>query len=147
MAVTVPVGEIGEDVKKLLQVTRESLMKGVEAAKVGGSIKDISRAVEGHVKPHGYGIVRALVGHGVGHAVHETPHVPNFVSERYPETPIEAGMCLALEPMLGMGGDYRVDTAEDGWSIVMADGSLGAHFEVSIAITENGTEILTPLPV
>jgi methionyl aminopeptidase len=147
MAVTVPVGEVSDDIKKLLQVTRESLMKGVEAAKAGNTIKDISRAVEAHVKPHGYGIVRALVGHGVGHAVHETPHVPNFVSERYPEIPIEAGMCLALEPMLGMGGDHRVDTAKDGWSIVMSDGSLGAHFEVSIAIGADKTEILTPLPV
>lgn len=147
MAVTVPVGVVSEEAIKLIEVTRDSLMAGVNAARVGAEIKDISAAVENYVNPYGYGIVRALVGHGVGHKVHEDPHVPNFVSDRYPKVPIEDGMCLALEPMLGMGGDYHVETAKDGWSIVMADGSLGAHFEVTIAVTKNGTEILTPLPV
>ncbi len=148
MAVTVPVGVVSLEATKLMAVTRESLMKGVEAARVGGEIADIGQAVESHVKPHGYGIVRALVGHGVGHKVHEAPHVPNYVSERYPRVEIQEGMCLALEPMLGLGGDHEVDTADDGWSIVMADGSLGAHFEVTIAVTkEGGAEILTPLPV
>ncbi len=147
MAVTVPVGVVSPEATKLIQVTRDSLMAGVDAAQVGAEIKDISAAVEDFVKPHGYGIVRALVGHGVGHQVHEDPHVPNFVSDRYPKVPIQDGMCLALEPMLGMGGDYHVKTAEDGWSIVMADGSLGAHFEVTIAVTKTGTEILTPLPL
>lgn len=148
MAVTVPVGEVSPEARTLMDVTKTSLLAGVEAAKVGGKIKDISRAVEETVKPHGYGIVRALVGHGVGHQVHESPHVPNFVSDRYPDVEILDGMCLAIEPMLGLGGDYRVDTADDGWSIVMADGSLGAHFEVTIAVTkEGGVEILTPLPV
>lgn len=147
MAVTVPVGEVSEEARKLMDVTKASLLKGIEAAKVGGSIKDIARAVEGYVKPHGYGIVQALVGHGVGHAVHEAPQVPNYVSNHYKEVEILDGMVLALEPMLGLGGDHRVETAEDGWSIVMKDGSLGAHFEVSIAITKEGTEILTPLPV
>jgi methionyl aminopeptidase len=146
MAVTVPVGAVGDEAIKLMQVTRDSLMVGVEAARVGAEIKDISRAVENFVKPFGYGIVRSLVGHGVGHKVHEQPHVPNFVSDRYPRVVIEDGMCLALEPMLGMGGDYHVETAKDGWSIVMADGSLGAHFEVTIAVTKQGTEILTPIP-
>jgi len=148
MAVTVPVGEVKPELIELMRVTRESLMKGVEAAKVGDAIKDISRAIEGHIKPHGYGIVRALVGHGVGHQVHEAPHVPNFVSPRYPHIEIQEGMCLALEPMVGLGGDHKVDTAPDGWSIVLADGSPGAHFEVTIAVTkEGGAEILTPLPV
>ncbi len=148
MAVTVPVGQVSDEAMKLMEVTRASLMAGVAAAKVGNEIKDISRAIEAYVTPHGYGIVRALVGHGVGHAVHESPHVPNFVSDRYPHVMIEDRMCLALEPMLGMGGDYHVDTAKDGWSIVMSDGSLGAHFEVTIVITkEGGAEILTPIPV
>ncbi|PJA45664.1 type I methionyl aminopeptidase [Candidatus Uhrbacteria bacterium CG_4_9_14_3_um_filter_50_9] len=147
MAVTVPVGNVSEEATKLMRVTREALMKGVEAAHVGGMIRDIAQATEEYVKPHGYGIVRALVGHGVGHKVHEAPHVPNYVSEHYPAVQIQEGMCLALEPMLGLGGDYRVDTAQDGWSIVMRDGSLGAHFEVTIAVTKDGTEILTPLPV
>ncbi|MBI4256807.1 type I methionyl aminopeptidase [Candidatus Uhrbacteria bacterium] len=148
MAVTVPVGKVTPEARKLIDVTRASLIAGVAAAKVGNEIKDISRAIEEYVKPHGYGIVRALVGHGVGHQVHEAPHVPNYVSDRYPKVMIEDNMCLALEPMLGLGGDYHVDTAQDGWSIVMSDGSLGSHFEVTIAITkEAGAEILTPLPV
>lgn len=148
MAVTVPVGEVSPEVIKFIQVTRDSLMAGVAAAKAGCEIKDISQAIEQYVKPYGYGIVRALVGHGVGHEVHEPPHIPNYVSDRYPKVMIEEGMCLALEPMLGIGGDYNVDTATDGWSIIMRDGSLGSHFEVTIAVTkEGGAEILTPLPV
>jgi len=147
MAVTVAVGQISSQASTLIEVTRQSLLAGVKAARVGGSIKDISAAVENHVKPYGYGIVRALVGHGVGHAVHEAPHIPNFVSPRYPDVKIKNGMCLAIEPMLGMGGNYEVDTASDGWAVTMADGSLGAHFEVTIAVTNEGVEILTPLPL
>jgi methionyl aminopeptidase len=148
MAVTVPVGTVTEEVKQLMKVTKDALMKGVSAAKVGGRIVDISKAIEGHVKPFGFGIVRALVGHGVGHEVHEAPHVPNYVSDRYPDIEIQEGMCLALEPMFGLGGDYRVDTAPDGWAIIMSDGTYGAHFEVTIVITkEFGAEIITPLPV
>jgi methionyl aminopeptidase len=148
MAVTVPVGQVSQELTDLMKVTRESLFKGIDAARVGSSIKDISRAIEDFVKPHKYGIVRALVGHGVGHQVHEAPHVPNFVSDSYPFIEIQDGMCLALEPMIGLGGDHKVDTAEDGWSIIMKDGKPGAHFEVTIAITkEGGAEILTPLPV
>lgn len=146
MAVTVPVGEVSEEAKKLMEVTKASLYAGVEAAKAGGLISDIGAAVEEYVKPHGYGIIRSLVGHGVGHKVHEAPHIPNFKSDKYPRVEIVEGMCLAIEPMLSLG-TWEVDTAEDGWGIVVADGSLGAHFEVSIAVTENGTEIVTPLPV
>lgn len=146
MAVTVPVGEVSDELKKLITVTKESLYKGVEAAKVGNLISDIGVAVENYVKPHGYGIIRSLVGHGVGHAVHEAPHVPNFVSSKYPKVEIVEGMCLALEPMLALG-DWKVKTADDGWSIVIEDGTVGAHFEVSIVITKDGTEIVTPLPV
>lgn len=147
MAVTVPVGSVSAELTKLMEVTKQSLLAGVAAAHVGGKIKDISGAIEQYVKPHGYGIVRALVGHGVGHAVHEAPHVPNFVSPRYPDVDIQDGMCLALEPMLGLGGNHEVETGEDGWCIVMKDRSVGAHFEVTIAVTKEGTEILTPLPV
>lgn len=146
MAVTVPVGEIAEDRKQLLRVTRAMLEKAVGAARVNGYIHDISRAVESVVQPHGFGIVHALVGHGVGHAVHEAPHVPNFTDPNAPKVRIRDGMCLAIEPMVSMGKDYRVKTAKDGWTIVMADGSPSAHFEMTIAITKAGTEILTPLP-
>lgn len=147
MAVTVGVGRITQEARKLIEVTRASLLAGVMAARVGGEIKDISRAIEEHVKPHGYGIVRALVGHGVGHEVHEPPHVPNYVSDRYPTVEIQEGMCLALEPMIALGG-HEVETGEDGWCIIMKDRSVSAHFEVTIAVTKDGgAEILTPLPV
>ncbi len=147
MAVTVAVGAISKDVQKLIDVTKASLEAGVAAARLGGTIKDISAAIEGYVKPHGYGIVRALVGHGVGHAVHEAPHVPNFVSPRYPDVEILDGMVLALEPMLGLGGNHEVETADDGWAVLMKDGTYGAHFEVTIAVTKKGVEVLTPMPV
>ncbi len=147
MAVTVPVGEVAPELIKLMNVTKQSLFVGIEAAHVGGKIKDISRAIENYVKPHKYGIVRALVGHGVGHAVHELPHIPNYVSAHYPDVEIVDGMCLALEPMLGLGGDHEVETGDDGWCIVMKDRTVGSHFEVTIAVTKKGVEILTPLPV
>src|SRR3989338_7320551 len=98
MAVTVPVGKVSLEATKLMQVTRESMEAGGRAAVVGNEIKDIGVAGEAIVKPHGYGIVRALVGHGVGHAVHEAPHVPNFTDKRYPNVSIRDGMCMALEP-------------------------------------------------
>jgi methionyl aminopeptidase len=146
MAVTVPVGKVSDEALKLMAVTKKSMEKAVETAIVGHTVKDIGRAVEAVVNPHGYGIVRALVGHGVGHEVHEAPHIPNFTSPNQKEIPLEHGMCIAIEPMIALG-DYHVETADDGWSIIMRDGSLGAHFEVTIAITNEGTEILTPLPV
>jgi methionyl aminopeptidase len=146
MAVTVGVGTISPEARRLLNVTRAALMNGVGNAKVGGTIRDISSAVEGTVKPHGYGIVRALVGHGVGHEIHEDPQIPNFVNEQSSHVVIQDGMCLALEPMITLGG-YEVETADDGWGIVTQDRSLSAHFEVTIAITKDGTEILTPLPI
>jgi methionyl aminopeptidase len=147
MAVTVPVGNVAPELTKLIEVTKQSLMAGVAAARVYGNMKDISRAIENNVKPHGYGVVRALVGHGVGHAVHELPHVPNYVSSQYPDVEILDGMCLALEPMFGLGGNHEVETGDDGWCIIMKDRSVGSHFEVTIAITKAGVEILTPLPV
>ena len=147
MAVTVPVGAVSVEAIQLMKATRESLLKGIEAAVLGNSVKDISRAVESHIKPFGYGIVRALVGHGVGHAVHEAPHVPNFTSAEQQEIELVNGMCIAIEPMIGLGGDHRVETAENGWSVIMKDKQYGAHFEVTVAVTDQGTEILTPLPV
>lgn len=145
MAVTVPVGRITKEAQKLLSVTRESLYAGVAAACVGNDICDISEAVERHISPHGYGIVRALTGHGVGHEVHESPYVPNYVDMRYTSVPIVDGMCLAIEPMVALGG-YAIETADDGFTIVMADGSLSAQFEVTVVISEDGTQIVTPLP-
>ncbi len=146
MAVTVPVGTVSEEATKLMAVTREACLAGANAVHVGGLISDVSYAVEAIVNPHGYGIVQALVGHGVGHKVHEGPHIPNYVDKRYPKVTVTEGMCLAIEPMLGLG-DWPVETAEDGWTVVMKDRKISAHFEVTIAVTKEGIEILTPLPV
>jgi len=145
MAVTVPVGKISKECTDLLLATRTSMMAGVEAAVVGGDVRDISAAVEAAVNEKKYGIVKSLVGHGVGHAVHESPHVPNYTGGGFPKVSLKAQMCLAIEPMLTLGTD-EVQTGKDGWTIVTADGSLAAHFEVTIALLPDGPEILTPLP-
>ncbi len=145
MAITVAVGQVSAEARKLMDVTREATLAGAAAAKAGGLIRDVAVAVEGVVNPHGYGIVRALVGHGVGHKVHEAPHVPNYVDPLYKNVKIKNGMCLAIEPMIAMGG-WQVKTAADKWAVVTADGSLAAHFEMTIACTDQGTEILTPWP-
>ncbi len=144
MAVTVPVGKITEARRKLLRITRDAMYAGVWAAEVGKTTHDIAAAVEGTV-PRGYGIVKSLVGHGVGHAVHESPHVPNFVSKSFAKVALQAGMCLAIEPMVTRGTD-EVEVSTDGWTIVTSDGSDAAHFEVTIALLEAGPEILTPQP-
>lgn len=145
MAVTVPVGKISEERKALLLATRASMMAGVEAARVPGDVKDIAAAIEGAVNQKKYGIVKGLVGHGVGHAVHEAPNVPNYVSKAFASVPLKTGMCLAIEPMLTLGTD-EIETADDGWTIVTADGTDAAHFEVTIALLPEGPVILTPPP-
>jgi methionyl aminopeptidase len=145
MAVTVPVGKIREEHKVLLLATREAMMAGVEQAVVGKTIRDISAAIEAATDKQKYGIVKTLVGHGVGHEVHEAPNVPNYVNKRFQNLDLRAGMCLAIEPMLTLGGE-EVGTGPDGWTIVTSDGSWAAHFEVTIALLESGPEILTPQP-
>lgn len=146
MAVTVPVGSISAERLKLLRLTRDAMRAGVEAAIVGKKVFDIGAAAE-DATPKGYGIVKALVGHGVGHAVHESPHVPNYRGNKkqFPDVLLKAGMCLAIEPMITTGTD-QVKTGKDGWTIVTSDGSDAAHFEVTIALTEKGPELLTPEP-
>lgn len=146
MAATVPVGAVSEEATKLIAVTREACLAGANAVKAGGLVGDVAVAVEEIVNPHGYGIVRALVGHGVGHKVHEGPHVPNYIDKRYPKVKVVEGMCLAIEPMIGLG-TWDVETADDGWTVVMKDRKIAAHFEVTLAVTKEGIEILTPLPV
>jgi len=145
MAVTVPVGKVSAELVELMRVTRNAMRAGVEAAKAGGVVRDISEAVEGAVNQKKYGIVKALVGHGVGHAVHESPHVPNYVNKSFGKVDLKEGMCLAIEPMLTLGTD-EVVTAKDGWTIVTEDSSMAAHFEVTIALLPDGPEILTPEP-
>jgi len=145
MATTVMVGNVRLDVRDLVKTTRESLKQGISAIKAGGWVSDIGAAVEDVVKPKGYGIVKDLVGHGVGHAVHEEPQVPNYREPRAPRVRLEEGMVLAIEPMVTLGG-WKVSMKDDGWTIVTRDGSPAAHFELTIVVTKGGYELITPWP-
>jgi len=140
-ALTVAVGEISEEKKKLMEVTEKSLMLGIEAAKVGNSIGDISAAVQEYVESNGFSVVRDLCGHGVGRKLHEDPQIPNY-GKRGTGPKIKNGMTLAIEPMVNMGV-YNVTVANDGWTIITADNLPSAHFEHSIAIINGYPEILT----
>ncbi|OGH77784.1 MAG: type I methionyl aminopeptidase [Candidatus Magasanikbacteria bacterium RIFOXYC2_FULL_40_16] len=144
-AVTVIVGNVPEKVKQLLNVTKNALEIGIEQCQAGNNISDIGKAIENYVKPFGYGIVRDLVGHGVGHAVHEEPRVPNFYDKEVESWRLEPGVVIAIEPMITLGG-HEIKTAEDGWSISTADNSLSAHFEHTVIITENGPIVATRRP-
>jgi methionyl aminopeptidase len=140
-AVTLPVGAVPPRVQELIDVTRESLDKAIVQCRVGNRIGDISHTVQMHCEGHGFGVVRSFVGHGIGRALHEEPQVPNFGDAgRGPV--LKAGMVLAIEPMVTMGS-YEVQVLEDGWTAVTTDGSMAAHFEDTIAITEDGPEVLT----
>ena len=138
-----PVGEVDAQVQKLLDVTEESLYKGIEQAIIGNRLSDISHAVQVHAEQHGFGVVRDYVGHGIGRSMHEDPQVPNYGDPgRGPR--LKAGMTLAIEPMVNLG-TYEVKTLDDGWTVVTLDGKRSAHFEHSIAITDGKPEILTKL--
>lgn len=143
-AVTLPVGLVSPEVQQLLDVTKEALMVGIEAANAGGYIGDISHAIESFVRPHKYGIIEELCGHGVGHAVHEEPMVPNF-GKKGSGAELEPGLVLAIEPMLSLGGKDVIFDEADGFTVRTKDGSQSAHFEHTIVITKNGPEILTLL--
>jgi methionyl aminopeptidase len=140
-AVTVPVAAVAPAIEKLLRVTREALGIGVRAAQVGNRIGDISSAVQAHVEGNGFSVVRDMVGHGVGVAMHEPPEIPNF-GKRGSGDKIRPGMTLAIEPMVNLGG-YATLTLPDGWTVVSADRSPSAHFEHTVLTTEKGPEILT----
>lgn len=140
-AITVPVGEITPAAKRLLQVTEEALYRGIAEVNAGNRIGDISAAIQGHVEASGYSVVRDLVGHGIGKSLHEDPQVPNYGSSGR-GVELKPGMVFAIEPMVNEG-TYRVDILRDGWTVVTADGKLSAHFEHSVAITENGPVILS----
>ena len=140
-AITLPVGAVPSRVQELIDVTRESLDKAIVQCRAGNRIGDISHTVQMHCESHGFGVVRSFVGHGIGRALHEEPQVPNFGDAgRGPA--LKAGMVLAIEPMVTMGS-YEVQVLEDGWTAVTTDGSMAAHFEDTIAITEDGPEVLT----
>jgi methionyl aminopeptidase len=140
---TVGVGEIDQENRKLLDVTREALAHGIKAAQPGARIGDISHAIQSFVESRGLSVVTALCGHGVGHAVHEEPNIPNFGKPHTGPT-IEVGHVYAIEPIVNVGGpDVEFDDEGDGYSVFTKDGSYSAHFEHTVAITENGPEILT----
>lgn len=144
-AITVLVGNVSNKTKQLVNATKKSLELAIEKCIIGNSIADIGMAVEDYIDPQGYGIVRDLVGHGVGHEVHEEPRVPNYYDQDLEHWKIEEDAVIAIEPMITMG-DYNVETAKDGWSISTVDGSLSAHFEHTIVITKNGPLVVTRRP-
>ena len=144
-AITVPVGDVSAEARRLLTVTRESLFKGIAQARAGGRLGDIASAIQSHAERAGFSIVRELVGHGVGKTMHEDPPVPNF-GKPGRGVRLEEGMTLAIEPMVNQG-TYSVNELSDKWTVVTADGKLSAHFEHTVAITRHGPDILTlPAP-
>jgi len=140
-ALTVPVGKIGDRAGRLLKVTEEALYKGVEQARVGNRLSDISHAIQIHVESNSFSVVRQFVGHGIGRELHEEPQIPNFGKpHRGPR--LAEGMVLCIEPMVNEGS-YEVKVLDDGWTAVTADSKLSAHFEHCVAITRSGPDILT----
>jgi len=140
-AITVPVGEIPAETRKLLEVTEESLWKGIGKARAGNRLSDISNAVQTEVEANGYSVVREFVGHGIGTQLHEPPQIPNYGKPGYGPV-LKPGMVLAIEPMVNRGrAEVRVQP--DGWTAVTQDGSISAHFEHTVAVTEGEAEVLT----
>ncbi|WP_315118750.1 type I methionyl aminopeptidase [uncultured Clostridium sp.] len=138
---TLPVGKVSEEAEKLINVTKDSFFKGVEKAMVGNRLTDISFAIQQYVESFGYSVVRDYVGHGIGRDMHEEPEIPNFGrAGRGPK--LMNGIVLAIEPMVNIG-DYHVDVKPDNWTVVTKDDSLSAHYENTVAVLNNGPEILT----
>jgi len=135
------VGRISDEAARLIDVTRESFFEGIKKARPGHHLHEISRAIDDYITPHGYGIVRELTGHGIGRSLHEDPMVPNF-KRILPEPRLKKGMTICVEPMITMGERY-VGWLDDDWTVVTVDGSLSAHYENTIAITDGEPEILT----
>ena len=142
---TVAVGKVSPQAERLLKVTREALLCGISQCGAGRRVGDIGHAVQSHAETHGYSVVREFVGHGIGTSLHEDPQVPNFGPPGRRER-LRPGMCLAIEPMVNVG-EPEVRVLDDGWTAVTRDGSLSAHFEFSVAVTEHGPWILSePYP-
>jgi len=140
-AITLSVGKVSAEAETLMKITNEALYRGIEAAQAGNRLGDISYAVQSHVENAGFSVVRDYVGHGIGKNLHEDPAIPNFgVGGRGIE--LRPGMVLAIEPMVNEG-TFKVKVKPDGWTVVTRDGKLSAHFEHTIAVTENGPEILS----
>lgn len=142
---TIAVGEITKDAKQLIEVTEQSFYEGIKFAKVGHHLHEISEAIQKYVESFGYSIVRDLVGHGIGRNLHEEPQIPNFAQRRRGPK-LEAGMTLAIEPMVN-AGRYDVYWLEDDWTVVTEDGSLSAHYENTVLITDGEPELFTKLPI
>ena len=140
-AATFEVGEIPEPVRRLLRVTQECLDQAIGAFRDGNRLGDVGHAVQSHAERHGYGVVRALVGHGIGEKMHEDPQVPNYGKPGV-GLKLKPGLVLAIEPMITMGG-WEVETLADQWTIVTRDGSMAAHFEHTVVLTEDGPEVLS----
>lgn len=140
---TVAVGKISPEAQKLLDVTQESLRRGIAECREGNRVFDIGHAIQKYVEPFGFGVVREFVGHGIGKSLHEEPQVPNY-GPKGKGLALKVGMVLAIEPMIN-AGTHEVKVLEDGWTAVTRDRSLSAHFEHTVAITANGPEILTSL--
>ncbi len=138
---TVAVGGCGVAAQRLMDVTEQALCLGIAAAVAGNRVTDISRAIQNHVEGNGFNVVREFVGHGVGRAMHEEPQVPNFVDRKMNDK-LRPGMTIAIEPMVNAGG-AAVKILKDGWTVVTQDGSLSAHFEHTVLITDGEPEILT----
>lgn len=142
MARTVAVGKISDEAQRLLEVTRESLERGIAELRPGAPISAYAAAVQSFVESNGFSVVRDLVGHGVGRELHEDPQVPNYTSRHMHDFIVQKGMTLALEPMIN-AGTFAVRIAPDDWTFITSDGKLSAHFEDTVVIMENGAEILT----
>lgn len=142
-ACTVACGEVSEEAKRLIEVTRQSFYEGIKFARVGNRVSDISSAVQAYVEAHGFSVVRDFVGHGVGAELHESPEVPNFGRPGH-GIRLEPGMTLAIEPMVNVGV-YGVKVLADGWTVKTRDGKLSAHYENTVAITDGEPEILTAI--
>ena len=140
-AATFPCGEVSEEALRLIRVTEQSFWEGIKLARAGNRVYDISHAVQQYVESHGYSVVRDFVGHGVGQKLHEAPEVPNFGPAGHGPR-LQPGMTIAVEPMV-CAGDWRVKVLKDGWTTVSADGSLTAHYENTILITDGEPEVLT----
>jgi len=141
MAITFPISRVSRKARRLINVTKKALELGLRQVRAGNRIGDISYAIQSYAEANGYGVVRSLVGHGVGKKVHEEPKIPNF-GEKNTGIVLEEGMTIAIEPMLTIGS-YNLITDDDGWTVRTEDGSLSAHFEVTAAVTKEGYSVLT----
>ncbi len=142
MARTFAVGKVSSEAQRLIDVTRESLDRGISCLRDGARLSDYAGAVQAYVEANGCSVVRDLVGHGVGHDLHEEPQIPNYVSRRMFNFTFRKGMAVALEPMINLGA-FEVKMGSDGWTFVTCDGSLSAHFEDTVIIGQDGAEVVT----